>query len=125
MVRPHTHRGVSGATWQARTAVAVVIGAAGEGGCVLLLALGRRVRAADDRRRDRARLGLRPVVGGAGAGVPPVGLVFVSSGDDYVGQRISAALAVVLLLGGSAWVVGRVRERYGHPPWAQSRGSAR
>ena len=108
-------------TWQSRSAVALLIGAGGEGACVLLtryvtgafvlatlvvaIAVGWR---------------LGPVFGALGAGFPPVGIVFVDSGDDVIGQRISAALAVVLLLGGFAWVTGRVRERYGHPPWGRS-----
>jgi hypothetical protein len=116
---------VSAATWQARTAIAVVIGAVGEGGCVLLRHWGGGFVLLTIVVAIALGWALGPWVGGAGAGVPPLGLIFVSSGDDYVGQRISAALAVVLLLGGSAWVVGRVRERYGHPPWAHSRGSAR
>ena len=33
------------------------------------------------------------------------------------------ALTVVLLLGGSAWLTGRVRERYGKPPWGHSAGA--
>lgn len=111
---------MNGATWQSRTAVALVIGAVGEGACVLLAAyvagvfvLGTLVIA--------IALGWRfgPTFGGIGAGFPPIGIVFVNS-DDVIGQRISAAFAVVLLLGGSAWVTGRVRERFGHPPWGHS-----
>ena len=114
---------MSGASWQARTAVALVIGAAGEGACVLLgwwvagvfvlativvvVALGWR---------------FGPWVGGAGAGIPPVGIGFVGAGGDTAGARISAALFIVLLLGGAAWVTGRVRERYGRPPWSHSTG---
>jgi hypothetical protein len=113
-------------SWQSRTAIALLLGAGGEGGCVLLakyvaggfvlatfvvaLALGWRAG---------------PWVGGAGAGIPPGGLAFVSSGHDYVGERVSAALAVVLLLGGSAWLAGRVRERYGQPPRGHSSGASR
>jgi hypothetical protein len=63
-----------------------------------------------------------PWVGGAGAGIPPLGVAFVGSGHDHVGERLSAALAVVILLGGTAWVAGRVRERYGRPPWGHSSG---
>jgi hypothetical protein len=116
---------VTGASWQARTAVALAIGAIGEGACALLaiyvsggfalltipvaIALGWR---------------LGPVFGGIGAGFPPVGLALVPS-DDVIGARISAALAVVLLLGGCAWVTGRVRERYGSPPWGHSTGVSR
>ena len=116
---------MNGAPWQSRTAVALLIGAGGEGGCVLLakyvaggFVLATFVVA--------VALGWRfgPWVGGTGAGTPPVGIAFVSSGHDYVGERISAALAVVLLLGGSAWVAGRVRERYGHPPWGHSSGGS-
>jgi hypothetical protein len=115
---------VNGASWQSRTAVALLVGAGGEGACVLLaryvaggfvlvtfvvaIAVGWR---------------FGPLFGGIGAGLPPLGLVFVSSGhDDHIGERISAALAVILLLGGSAWITGRVRERYGKPPWGHSTG---
>jgi hypothetical protein len=117
---------VNGASWQARTAVALLIGAAGEGACILLTewVAGGFVLATI---LVALIVGWRfgPWVGGAGAGIPPLGLVFVSSGhDDYIGERISAALAVVLLLGGSAWVAGRVRERYGKPPWGHSEGAS-
>ena len=50
------------------------------------------------------------------------GSSFVDSGDDYLGERILTALTVVLLLGGSAWFTGRVRERYGKPPWGHFAG---
>jgi hypothetical protein len=46
--------------------------------------------------------------------------VFVDSGDVHVGERILTALTIVMLLGGSAWLTGRVRERYGNPPWGHS-----
>jgi hypothetical protein len=109
---------VNGASWQARTAVPLLIGALGEGACVLLsetvaggfvlvtfvlsIALGWR---------------FGPNFGGFGAGFPPLGLVFADSGDSSIGERILTALTVVMLLGGSAWLTGRVRERYGKPPW--------
>ena len=115
---------MNGATWQARTAVALLAGALGEGACALLavyvssaFALLTIVLA--------IAIGWRfgPVFGGIGVGFPPLGIALVPS-NDYVGQRISAALAVVLLLGGSAWLTGRVRERYGRPPWPhRARGS--
>jgi hypothetical protein len=116
---------VNGASWQARTAVALVIGALGEGACVLLSewVAGGFVVATF---AISLALGFRfgPSVGGFGAGFPPLGLVFVDSGDSYLGERILTALTVVLLLGGSAWLTGRVRERYGNPPWGHSlRGS--
>ena len=71
--RSHPHRGVNGSTWQSRTAVAVLIGAIGEGLCGLLAVVRlRRVRAADARRRDRDRLAASgPIFGGVGAGFPP------------------------------------------------------
>jgi hypothetical protein len=112
---------VNSASWQARTAVALIIGAAGEGGCVLLawwlagaFVLATIVVA--------VAVGWRfgPWVGGAGAGIPPIGVAFVDSGGDTVGARISAAFFLVLLLGGAAWVTGRVRERFGTPPWGHS-----
>jgi hypothetical protein len=111
---------VNGATWQARTAVALLTGAIGEGACVLLsryvaggLVLATFVIA--------IVLGWRsgPWIGGLAAGFPPLGIVFVDPGDSYVGQRILTALTVVMLLGGSAWLTGRVRERYGNPPWGR------
>ena len=74
---------MNGASWQARTAVALLIGALGEGACVLLaqyvaggfilltfviaIVLGLALRA-----RGSAALG---------AGFPPLGIVFVDSGD--------------------------------------------
>jgi hypothetical protein len=117
---------VNGVSWQARMAVALLVGAIGEGGCVVLaryvaggfvlvtfvvaIALGWR---------------LGPSFGGFGAGFPPLGLVFVSSGgDSYLGERILTALTVAMLLGGSAWFTGRVRERYGKPPWGHSLGGS-
>jgi hypothetical protein len=116
---------VNGASWQSRTAVALLIGAGGEGGCVLLAkyVAGGFVLATFVVALVLGWLA-GPWVGGTGAGTPPVGLAFVSSGHDYVGERVSAALAVVLLLGGTAWVAGRVRERYGHPPWGHSAGGS-
>jgi hypothetical protein len=116
---------VNGASWQSRTAIALAIGAAGEGACVLLAeyVAGGFVLATF---ALAIALGWRfgPSVGGLGAGFPPLGLVFVSSGDEYLGQRILTALTVVMLLGGSAWLTGRVRERYGRPPWGHSQGAS-
>jgi len=115
---------VNGASWQARTAVPLLLGAVGEGICALLavyVAGGFAVATII----VAVVLGWRfgPIFGAIGAGFPPVAIAFVPS-NDYIGQRISAALAVVLLLGGSAWVTGRVRERYGKPPWAHSAGAS-
>ena len=64
---------------------------------------------------------LGPLYGAVGAGFPPIGIAFVPS-DEAIGEQISAALFVVLLLCGAAWLTGRVRERYGHPPWGRSEG---
>jgi hypothetical protein len=117
---------VNGASWQSRTAVALLLGAGGEGACVLLakyVAGGFVLATLVVAMTLGWRLG--PVFGGVGTGVPPVGIAFVGSEHDYLGQRISAALAVVLLLGGSAWITGRVRERYGDPPWGHSDGVSR
>jgi hypothetical protein len=116
---------VSGASWQARTARALVIGALGEGVCGLLaITVSNGFAVATIAVAIVVGWYLGPLYGGIGGGFPPIGIAFVPS-DDYVGQRISAAFFVVLLLGGLAWVTGRVRERYGRPPWAQSRGPAR
>ena len=51
-------------------------------------------------------------------------IVFVDTGDHYLGERILTALTVVLFLGGSAWFTGRVRERYGNPPWGRFEGGS-
>jgi hypothetical protein len=116
---------VSGASWQARTARALIAGALGEG-VFGLLAISVANGFAVATLVVAVVLGwyLGPRYGAIAAGFPPVGIAFVPS-DDAVGQRISAAFFVVLLLGGLAWLVGRVRERYGRPPWAQVRGRAR
>ena len=116
---------MSDASWQARTAVALLVGAGGEGLSVLLaryvaggfVLLTLVVAAA---------VGFRfgPTYGGAGAGIPPLGLAFVDQGSGHIGEQISAALAVVLLLGGAAFVTGRVRERYGRPPWPHTPGGS-
>jgi hypothetical protein len=109
---------VNAASWQARTAIPLLIGAVGEGACVLLseTVAGGFVLATF---LVALFLGWRfgPNFGGFGAGFPPLGLVFADSGDSYIGERILTALTVVLLLGGSAWMTGRIRERYGKPPW--------
>jgi hypothetical protein len=114
---------VNGASWQARTAVALLIGALGEGVCVLLAeyVAGGLVLAVF---AVSIGLGWRlgPSVGGLGAGFPPLGIAFVDSGSAYLGERILTALTIVMLLGGSAWLTGRVRERYGNPPWGRSQG---
>jgi hypothetical protein len=116
---------VNAASWQARTAVALLIGAFGEGACVLLseYVAGGFVLATF---AVAVALGWRsgPSIGGLGAGFPPLGIVFVDSGDAYIGERILTALTVVMLLGGSAWLTGRVRERYGRPPWAHPQGGS-
>ena len=118
---------MNGATWQARTAAALVIGAAGEGACVLL---------------DRAVAGafvllvflvaiavgwlFGPWIGAVGAGAPAIGLVFVDTGGDSTTvSRVLGAFTIVLMLGGPAWVTGRVRERFGHPPWPHRPGGSR
>ena len=115
-----------GTTWQARTAAALIIGAVGEGVCILL---------------DRAVasgfvLAVFPVAiavgwfygpwaGGTGAGAPALGLAFVDTGDpSTLGSRVLVALTIFLMLGGSAWVVGRVRERYGRPAWPHRPGGS-
>ena len=114
---------MNGATWQARTAVALLIGAVARAsaGCsrstsparsrwptiLVAIALGWRLRA----RRTAAWA----------PDSRPWGSRLVPS-DDVIGARISAAFAVVLLLGGCAWFTGRVRERYGNPPWGHSDG---
>ena len=116
---------MNGSSWQARTAIALLIGALGEGASVLLaeyvaggFILLTFVIA--------IFLGFRfgPWIGGLGAGFPPLGIVFVDTGDHYLGERILTALTVVLFLGGSAWFTGRVRERYGNPPWGRFEGGS-
>ena len=116
---------MNGATWQSRTAVALLIGAIGEGAFGLLAVyVSGAFALATIPVAVAAGWRFGPVFGGLGAGFPPVGIAFIPS-DDVIGARISAALAVVLLLGGSAWVTGRVRERYGRPPWGRSTGVSR
>jgi hypothetical protein len=116
---------VNGATWQARTAVALLIGALALVICGLLtIYVSGAFALATIAVAIALGWFLGPVYGTVGAGFPPVGLAIVPS-DDVIGARISAALAVVLLLGGSAWFTGRVRERYGNPPWGPSTGVSR
>ena len=116
---------MNGSSWQGRSAIALLIGAMGEGACVLLteyvaggFILLTFVIA--------IFLGFRfgPWIGGLGAGFPPLGIVFVDTGDHYLGERILTALTVVLFLGGAAWFTGRVRERYGNPPWGRFEGGS-
>jgi len=116
---------VSSASWQARTARALIAGALAEG-VFGLLAISVANGFAVATLVVAVVLGwyLGPRYGALAAGFPPIGIALVPS-DDAVGQRISAAFFVVLLLGGLAWLTGRVRERYGRPPWAQARGRAR
>jgi hypothetical protein len=112
---------VSAGTWQSRTAVALVAGAVGEGACGLLavwVAGGFALLTLVVAVAAGWRFG--PRYGGVGAGLPPVGLAFVGSSGDHVGERMSAAAFVVLLLGGLAWLTGSLRERYGHAPWPHS-----
>ena len=47
-----------------------------------------------------------------------------TGGDSTTGSRVLSALTIFLMLGGSAWVVGRVRERYGRPPWPHRPGGS-
>ena len=114
---------MNGATWQGRTAVALIAGAAGEGACVLLAAYvaGGFILATF---AVAIAIGwyFGPWIGATGAGTPPLGIIFVGSGGDPVGQRVFTALAVVIMLGGTAWLTGRIRERYGTPPWGSSEG---
>ena len=116
---------MSSASWQARTARALIAGALAEG-VFGLLAISVANGFAVATLVVAVVLGwyLGPRDGALAAGFPPIGIALVPS-DDAVGQRISAAFFVVLLLGGLAWLTGRIRERYGRPPWAQGRGRAR
>ena len=115
---------MNGGSWQARTAVALIAGAAGEGACVALAAYvaGGFIVATF---AVAVALGFwfGPWIGAVGAGTPPLGIAFVSTGDDgtFV-SRLLTAVAVSVMLGGSAWLTGRVRERYGKPPWGPSPG---
>jgi hypothetical protein len=113
---------VSSGAWQARTARALVLGALGEGAFGLLAVTVSNAFAVATLAVALVlgwRLG--PLYGGLAAGFPPLGIAFVPA--DHVGEQISAAVFVVLLLGGLAWITGRVRERYGRPPWAPSGGT--
>ena len=116
---------MNGATWQSRTAVALLIGAIAEGACGLLAVYVSGAFAVATIPVAIAigwRLG--PVFGGVAAGFPPLGIAFIPT-EDVIGARIATALFVVLMLGGSAWFTGRLRERYGHPPWGHSSGVSR
>jgi hypothetical protein len=116
---------VIGTTWQARTAAALIAGAVGEGLCGLLaITVSDAIGLATIVVAVAVGWRFGPVYGGLGAGFPPVAIAFIPS-DDAIGARVSVALFVVLLLGGSAWVVGRVRERYGRPPWPHRPGGSR
>jgi len=117
---------VIGTTWQARTAAALIAGAVGEGICVLLdLAVTGAFVLAVFLVALAVGWFFGPWAGGVGAGAPALGLVFVDTGgDSTTGSRVLSALAIFLMLGGSAWVVGRVRERYGRPPWAHRTGGS-
>jgi hypothetical protein len=116
---------VNRSTWQGRTAVALIAGAAGEGLCVLLAAyLAGGFILATFAVAIAVGWHFGPWIGATGAGTPPLGIVFVGSGGDPVGQRVFTALAVVIMLGGTAWLTGRVRERYGKPPWGASEGAS-
>ena len=114
---------MKGASWQARAAVALLVGAVGLGLCVLLSAevAGGFVLATF---LVAVALGwwFGPWIGALGAGFPPLGIVFVDPGDATLSVRILTALSVVLMLGGSAWFTGRVRERFGNPPWGRYDG---
>ena len=116
---------MNGTTWQSRTAVALLSGAIGEGVCGLLAVYVSGAFAVATIPVAIAigwRLG--PVLGGVGAGFPPIGIAFIPT-DDVIGARVASALFVVLLLGGLAWFTGRLRERYGQPPWGHSTGVSR
>jgi hypothetical protein len=117
---------VSGSPWQSRTAIALLIGAIGEGVLVLLTEyVGGGFVLATFVVSIGLGFAFGPWIGAVGAGFPPLGLIFVSSGDDAtIGERILTALTVVLLLGGSAWFTGRVRERFGNPPWGRFEGGS-
>ena len=116
---------MNGSSWQARTAIALLIGAIGEGACVVLA---KYVAGGFVLLTFVISIWLGfsfgPWIGGLGAGFPPLGIALVDNGDAYVGERILTALTVALLLGGSAWFTGRVRERYGNPPWGRFEGGS-
>ena len=75
---------------------------------VIAIALGLRFGPVD--RRARRRL---PAARRSSSSTPAT---------TTVGERILTALTVVLFLGGAAWFTGRVRERYGNPPWGRFEG---
>ncbi len=120
--RSRPRRGVNGTTWQSRTAVALLVGALGEGICALLAVYVSSAFAVATILVAVA-VGWRfgPIYGGVGAGFPPLGIAFAPS-DEVLGQRISAALAVMLLLGGCR-LARRARARaLRHAPVAALRG---
>lgn len=56
-----------------------------------------------------------PRDGGLAAAIPLIGVIGVSS--ESLTVRLEFVLFAALLVGGTAWLVGNLRERYGRPPW--------
>ena len=118
---------MNGASWQARTAVALLIGAIGEGACVLLAeyVAGGFVLATFVDRRSRSAGASGPSIGGFGAGFPPLGIAFVDSGEAYLGERILTALAVVHAAGRLGLVHGTRARALREAPMGALRGRPR
>jgi hypothetical protein len=62
-------------------------------------------------------LGFRygPRAGALAAAIPTIGIVGASS--DALAVRLEFVAFALLLVGGTAWLIGNLRERYGRPPW--------
>ncbi len=89
----------------AESVLLAILKATGAGGLsILYLAIG-------------AALGFRfgPRVGALAAAIPTIGIVGASS--DSLSVRLEFTFFALLVVGGTAWFVGNLRERYGRPPW--------
>ena len=62
-------------------------------------------------------LGFRfgPRDGGIASALPLLGVI--GGGSDSLATRLEFTFFAVLLMGGTAWLTGNLRERYGRPPW--------
>ena len=115
---------MNGASWQARTAVALLIGAARRG----------RLRAARAMTSPAAfvlativvaiALGWRfgPSVGGVGAGFPPIGVAFVDSGGDTSARASRPRSPSSCCWAAPPGSPDACASATGTPPWGHSAG---
>ena len=57
-----------------------------------------------------------PRAGALAVSLPMVGIILGQSSDSLA-VRVEFLAFAMLIVGGSAWFVGTLRERYGRPPW--------